>query len=87
MTSDRAALARQLEPLYAAEAKRRMLSTLVQSAPAKPNLAQREELGSTRDKLAKLAGVSHGTTKTHDTERPHTRPHKVSRGDLVSVGD
>lgn len=57
---DRAQLALQLEPLYAAEAKRRQKAAQFGSAVA-PNLAPPSGVGDTRDKLSKIAGVSHGT--------------------------
>ena len=60
---DRAQLALQLEPLYAAEAKRRQVESGKfygrgqEKVP--PKLA--EAKSDTRDKLSKIAGVSHGT--------------------------
>ena len=46
----------KLEPLYAAEAKRRQLAGLKQYNTVPPEPAERED---TRDKLSKLAGVGH----------------------------
>lgn len=60
---DRAQLALQLEPLYAAEAKKRKLSTLRQNATDVPNSALRTDAGKTRDKVAQIAGVGHDTLR------------------------
>lgn len=49
-------LALQLEPLYAAEAERRMLA-------GKSNPTQKSAQGETRDKVAAIAGVSHDTIR------------------------
>ena len=51
---------RKLEPLYAAEAERRMLAG---KANPVQNSSQGEEKGRTRDKVAKAAGVSHDTIR------------------------
>lgn len=57
---DRSALALQLEPLYAAEAKRRMMAG---KADPVQNSSQGSETGKTIDKLANLAGTSRDTIR------------------------
>lgn len=57
---NRSVLAFKLEPLYAAEAERRMLAG---KANPVQNSSQGEEKGRTRDKVAKAAGVSHDTIR------------------------
>jgi len=58
----RAELALRLKEAIAKEAKARQLAQLKKGAekPVVPTLAQREN-SKTRDELAKVAGVSHGT--------------------------
>lgn len=56
----RSVLALKLEPLYAAEAKRRQLSTLKQNATDTQKSSERYE---TREKVAAIAGVSHDTIR------------------------
>ena len=55
-------LALQLEPLYAAEAQKRIKATQFGSAAVKKS-AQPSEEGKTRDKVARIAGVSHDTIR------------------------
>lgn len=59
---DRSALALQLEPLYAAEAKRRQAATQFGSTVVQ-NSARPQESGKTIDKLANLAGTSRDTIR------------------------
>ena len=58
---DRSVLALQLEPLYAAEAKRRQIQGGKEKVVQKS--AQPSDGGRTRDKIAEIAGVSHETIR------------------------
>jgi hypothetical protein len=60
---DRGVLALQLEEMYAAEAKKRQLSTLKQNTTDVQKSAPREDAGKTRDKVAAIAGISHDTLR------------------------
>lgn len=59
---DRSVLALKLEPLYAAEAKRRVQATQFGSTATQKS-AEPTEKGETRDKVAAAAGVSHDTIR------------------------
>jgi len=59
---DRSVLALQLEPLYAAEAKRRQAATQFGSTVVQKS-APPQDSGKTRDKVAAAAGVSHDTIR------------------------
>ena len=59
---DRSVLALQLEPLYAAEAKRRQAATQFGSTVVQ-NSAPPQDTGKTVEKLAKLAGTSRDTIR------------------------
>ena len=80
---DRSVLALQLEPLYEAEAKRRMLA-------GKADPTQKFAGGETREKLADIAGVSHETlrkVKAIETEAEKGNPSAVMARDALRSGD
>ena len=84
---NRSVLALQLEPLYAAEAKRRMLAG---KANPVQNSSQGTDTGKTREKVAKAAGVSHDTiskVKKIETEAANGNPVAIQvKAELESGG-
>lgn len=62
-TYDRSVLALELEPLYAAEAERRLHLSEGRGKKGTQKSAEVFGNGETRDKLADLAGVSHDTIR------------------------
>lgn len=84
---DRSVLALKLEPLYAEEAKRRMMAG--KADPVK-NSAQGSETGKTIDKLANLAGTSRDTirkVKVIETEAAKGNETAIEARDAVKSGE
>lgn len=85
---DRSVLALQLEPLYAAEAKRRQAATQFGSTVVQ-NSAPPQDTGKTVEKLAKLAGTSRDTirkVKVIETEAAKGNQTAIDARDAVKEG-
>lgn len=76
---DRGVLELTKKDILAAQAKERMLATLKQNSTAVPTLAPRLEQGKTRDMIAKLAGVSHGTLAKIEAIQLKAQPEQIER--------
>lgn len=72
---DRSALALQLEPLYAAEAKRKSQANLKRGSIAPDcQISDTREVVRTDEQLAKLAGTSRDTIRKPQSENVGTFP-------------